>query len=275
MSNQDNTNITWKCYPSNVEEFGDVNYPVIDQVMNQRKSFLQDIVSIDNLPNNNKVPDKVGPVSNFKGPSNEEPIKNPLNSSLDPVIVLNDSNPGIIMPGNISFNLPEKRLHTPNKILLYPDMDIVQPQDKTFSLHGSDVLQSPQIEIKETSYVIPKMLNMNGIETHLRPMSQQEFHMASVRNSPSYVSDIQNIPANDKVNLNMANDNVYNNLKKDNTPKHIAVENYPNSANLPRILVPKRKLKSKNKQNKLVHKLLMYVSIALVIYLVYVLLYEK
>jgi hypothetical protein len=278
MSNQDNTNITWKCYPSNVEEFGDVNYPVIDQVMNQRKSFLQEIVSIDNLPNNNKVPDRVGPVSNFKGPSNEEPIKNPLNTSLDPVIVLNDSNPGIIMPGNLSFNLPNKKLHTPNKILLYPDMDIVQPQDKTYTLHGDDILQSPQVEMKETSYVTPKMLNVNDnvVETGVRPMSQQEFHMASVHNSPSYVSDIQNIPANDKVNLNMANDNVNNNLPnnnllKDNQPKHIAVENYPDSANLPRIVVPTQK----HQQNKLVHKLLMYVSIALVIYLVYVLLYEK
>ena len=273
MSNQDNTNITWKCYPSTVEEFGDVNYPVIDQVMNQRKSFLQDIVSIDKLPNNNKVPDNVGPVSNFKGPTNEEPIKNPINSSLDPVVVLNDSNPGTIMPGNISFSLPDKRLHTPKKILLYPDMDIVQPQDKTYSLHGDDILQSPQVEMKETSYVIPKMLNINDnvVDTSVRPMSQQEFHMATVHNSPSYVSDIQNISANDKINLNMANDNVYNNSQKISQPKHIAVENYPNSESLPRIIVPTQK----HHQNKLVHKLLMYVSIALVIYLVYVLLYEK
>jgi hypothetical protein len=273
MSNQDNTTVTWKCYPSNVEEFGDVNYPVIDQVMNQRKSFLQEIVSIDNLPNNNNVPDQVGPVSNFKGPNNQEPIKNPLKGSLDPVIVLNDSNPGIIMPGNLSFNLNDKRLQTPNKILLYPDMDIVQPQDKTFSLHGDDILQSPQVEMKETSYVTPKMLNINdnAVDNNVRPMSQQEFHMASVNNSPSYVSDIQNIPANDKVNLNMANDNVYKNLPKINEPKYIAVENYPDAANLPRIVVPTQK----HQNNKLIHKLLMYVSIALVIYLVYVLLYEK
>lgn len=273
MSNQDNTNVTWKCYPTSVEEFGDVNYPVIDQVMNQRKSFLQDIVRIDKLPNNNKVPDQVGPVYDFKGPNNEEPIKNPINSSLDPVVVLNDSNPGTLMPGNISFNLPDRRLNTPNKILLYPDMDIVQPQDKTLSLHGDDILQSPYVEMKESSYVIPKMLNINdnGVDNQIRPMSQQEFHMATVQNSPSYVSDIQNIPANDKINLNMANDNVYNNLQKDNQPRQIAVENYPNSANLPRIVVPTQK----HHQNKLVHKLLMYVSIALVIYLVYVLLYEK
>jgi hypothetical protein len=272
MSNQDNTNVTWKCYPSTVEEFGDVNYPVIDQVMDQRKSFLQDIVRIDNLPNNNNVPDKVGPVYDFKGPNNQEPIKNPLNGSLDPVIVINDSNPGTIMPGNISFSLSDRRLSTPNKILLYPDMDIVQPQDKTYSLHGSDILQSPHVEMKETSYVIPKMLNANDnvVNNNLRPMSQQEFNMASLSNSPSYVSDIQNIPATDKVNLNMANDNVYKN-EINNTPKHVAVENYPESANLPRIIVPK----PKNEQNKLIHKLLMYVSIALVIYLVYVLLYEK
>jgi hypothetical protein len=102
-------------------------------------------------------------------------------------------------------------------------------------------------------------------------MSQQEFHMASVNNSPSYVSDIQNIPANDKVNLNMANDNVYKNLPKINEPKYIAVENYPDAANLPRIVVPTQK----HQNNKLIHKLLMYVSIALVIYLVYVLLYEN
>ena len=273
MSNQDNTNVTWKCYPSNVEEFGDVNYPVIDQVMNQRKVFLQDIVNIDKLPNNDNIPDKVGPVFDFKGPNNEEPIKNPIKVSLDPVVVLNDSNPGTLMPGNISFNLSDRRLSTPNKILLYPDMDIVQPQDKTYSLHGDDILQSPQVEIKETSYVLPKMLNINdnAVENNVRPMSQQEFHMATVHNSPSYVSDIQNISANDKINLNMANDNVYNNSQKISQPKHIAVENYPNSESLPRIIVPTQK----HHQNKLVHKLLMYVSIALVIYLVYVLLYEK
>ena len=48
MSEQKNK-VTWQCYPSNVEEFGDVNFPVVNDVVNLRQTYLEEQNHIDNL----------------------------------------------------------------------------------------------------------------------------------------------------------------------------------------------------------------------------------
>jgi len=68
--NKNNDKITWQCYPTNIETFDGVSYPITDQVLEARKSMYENINHIDNLPNPNNLPDNVGIVNNLKGQLN-------------------------------------------------------------------------------------------------------------------------------------------------------------------------------------------------------------
>jgi hypothetical protein len=277
MSYNENTDkVTWKCYPTNVESFADVSYPNVDNVLQARKSLYQDINRIDNLPNLENVPDKVGPVDNLKGPLNKEPVRAASNTSLEPIIIITDVEPGMIMPGNLSFSLPNDI--TQNSALIYPDTKKDESRDSPRSLHGDRILKSPYVTIMETSQKNEPLrmeIDSNSLKVkeiadkhdNLRIMSQQEFHMATAVNenkeskepvkitSVAQVQQIREIPE-----LNQK-------------PQSVAPENYPESKSLPAMRASKQKKGRRN--NKLMHKTLMYVSIALVIYLIYVLFYEK
>lgn len=285
MSYNENTDkVTWKCYPTNVESFADVSYPNVDNVLQARKSLYQDINRIDNLPNLENVPDKVGPVDNLKGPLNKEPVRSASNTSLEPIIIITDVEPGMIMPGNLSFTLPNDI--TQNSDLIYPDINKNESRDSPRSLHGDKILKSPYVTIMETSQKNEPLrmeIDSNSLKVkeiavkeaavkqdNLRIMSQQEFHMATAVNenkesketkepvkitSIAQVQQIREIP------------------ELSQKPQSVAPENYPESNSLPVMHASKQKKGRRN--NKLMHKTLMYVSIALVIYLIYVLLYEK
>lgn len=273
MSYNENTDkVTWKCYPTNVESFADVSYPIVDNVLQARKSLYQDINRIDNLPNLENVPDKVGPVDNLKGPVNKEPVRAIPNTSLEPIIIITDVEPGMIMPGNLSFSLPNDV--TQNSALIYPDTKKDGSRDSPRSLHGDSILKSPYVTIMETTQkneplrmeIDSNILKVNEIvnkNDNLKIMSQQEFHMATTTNVNEN-KESGKITSLEQVKIQEINQMPELNQK----PKGVAVENYPESNSLPVMNARKHK-------NKLMHKTLMYVSIALVIYLIYVLFYEK
>jgi hypothetical protein len=272
MSYNKNTDkVTWKCYPTNVETFADVSYPIVDNVLQARKSLYENINHIDKLPNNDAIPDKVGSIDEMSGPKNKEPVRAVPNSSLEPVVVVTDVEPGMIMPGNLSFSLPNNS-HESNA-LVYPNTQA--PENKEHSLHGDVILKSPYVTIMETTQVNEPLrmqidsnvLSVNEIsEKHdsLRIMSQQEFHMATAgapeHKEPVKITSVAQVQQSVELN------------QKPPTAA-VAVESYPESSSLPVMSVT---LKHKHHhKNKLMHKFLMYVSIALVIYLIYVLFYEK
>jgi len=273
MSYNKNTDkVTWKCYPVNVESFGDVSYPIVDNVLEARKSFYENINHIDQLPNRENIPDKVGPTDNFKSPVNMEPVRSNPNTSLEPVIIVTDVEPGAIMPGNLSFSLPSSRRQS--NALLYPVSNI--PENNESSLHGDVILKSPYVTILETPpvndplrmQIDSNIMNVTEIANKydgLRIMSQQEFNMAAaniVKNEePAKITNI------DQVEQRLA-------LNQKQSLPPISVESYPESKSLPVMNVKLRKSPRRNK-NRFIHKVLMYISIALVIYLIYILFYEK
>lgn len=278
MSYNENTDkVTWKCYPTNVESFAGVSYPIVDNVLQARKSLYQDINNIDNLPNLENVPDKVGPVNNLKGPVNKEPVRAVPNTSLEPIIIITDAEPGMLMSGNLSLNLSNDG--NQNNALIYPDIKKDESGDSTRSLHGDKILKSPYVTIMETTQKNEPLrmeIDSNNLKVqeivnkhdNLRIMSQQEFHMATVENKESKeptkitsIAQVQKVREADQL------------PELSQKPQSVAPENYPESNSLP--VMNASKHKKRQHKNKLMHKTLMYISIALVIYLIYVLFYEK
>lgn len=278
--NENNDKVTWQCYPTNVESFAGVSYPIVDNVLQARKSLYQDINKIDNLPNLENVPDKVGPVNNLKGPENKEPVRSVPNTSLEPIIIITDVEPGTIMPGNLSFSLPNDS--RPDNALIYKDFKNDTSKETDKSLHGEKILKSPYVTIMETTQKNEPLrmeIDSNALKVqeiadkhdNLRIMSQQEFHMATVEKDnkeskePVKITSIAQVQQIQEINQMP---------ELNQKPKDVAVESYPEANSLPLMSV-QVKQKKRGRKNKLMHKTLMYVSIALVIYLIYVLFYEK
>jgi len=266
--NTNNDKVTWKCYPTNVETFEGVTYPVVDTVLKEKKSLYSDINHIDKLPNSNNLPDNVGPVNGLNSPINGEPVKSNPNTSLEPVVVITDVQPGMIMPGNISFSLPNNSHQSNN--LVYPDSNVADVKEN--NLNGDVILKSPYVTIMETTKVNDPLrmeidsnvLNVKELvdkNDNLKIMNQKEFHMATVekQQEPVRITSIDQIQQTRELNQ---------------TPQSVAVESYPESNSLP-LMNATLKTQGRRRKNKLLHKLLMYISIALVIYLLYVLFYEK
>jgi len=282
MSYTNNDKVTWKCYPTNVETFEGVSYPVVDTVLKERKSLYSEINHIDKLPNPNDLPDDVGPAIGLNSPVNGEPIRANPNTSLEPIVIITDSQPGMIMPGNISFSLPNNS-HKSNA-LVYADSNL--SIDKENNLNGDVILKSPYVTIMETTQVneplrmqidsnilqVQELVEKQDKHDSLRIMSQQEFHMATAQKEKEFHMATAQKEVEPVKITNIAQ--VQQTRELNQKPHPIAVESYPEANSLP-VMNVTLKHRSRHHKNKLMHKVLMYISIALVIYLLYVLFYEK
>jgi len=299
MSNE-KTTITWQCYPSNIETFDSVNFPVVNDAIASRQHYLEKQNNIDHLPNF-QVPDDTGPVVNFEGPHNSEPVRPNQNLSVAPIVVMTDVEPGMIMPGNISVSLPQYLDEHPQYI--YPHVDQEFNHDANNSLHGHDVLTQPNITSKVSTVDIHSpsstvLLQSNTATPHplttipeptvsstptatflpTIPATQapteplnKSFNMAST-NVPATPVITTAVPTHTQVPiLNSINAAIPLETKKivhqnektvvHSEPKHdVVVHSEP---------------KRKSHKNKLMHKALIYIAIALIIYLIYVILFEK
>lgn len=287
MSNQTKQKVTWQCYPSNVESFEAVNLPSVNNVINSRKTYLEEVNRIDKLPNYS-VPDDTGPVTNFNGPKNMQPVPKHPYESMSPIIVMTDVEPGMIMPGNISVNLPEYVNENPE--LIYSNSDNYNQYNANNSYHGDDILESPELtvaELKDSQPVNTPRINIDNnfymaqpnvhnypVSTNAPPeINMQVPNLQSVQAAvplPTKQSVLvnSNLPSSNASVLNsslLANASV---SSKPGSVKSVAVENYPEAHKLNPLVINK-------KRHPVMHKLLMYISIALVIYLIYVLLFEK
>jgi len=243
MSDQKNK-ITWQCYPSDVEAFGEVNFPVVNDVINSRQNYFEEINKIDNLPNY-KIPDSTGPINDFQGPQNNEPVRRVLNPSIAPIIVMTEVEPGMIVPGNISITLPN------NPDLLYPNEGKENNKNLTHSYYGNDILNNNDLIIDKNVKDIAELHNPIPVY---------------VDNEPNFYLAQPNVDVNIDVKNNhpVVNNQVDDVYHPEN--KHI-------HDNSPVEVVHKKMLNKKH--NKLIYKILMYVLIALIIYLVYLLLFGK
>ena len=286
MSYTNNDKVTWKCYPTNVETFEGVSYPVVDTVLKERKSLYSEINHIDKLPNPDDLPDSVGHAIGLNSPVNREPVRASPNTSLEPIVIITDAQPGMIMPGNISFSLPNNS-HKSNEFI-YPDSNL--SSDKENNLNGDVILKSPYVTIMETTQVneplrmqidsnilqVQELVEKQDKHDSLRIMSQQEFHLATSQKEKEKEKDFHMATAQKEVEpvkiTSIAQ--VQQSRELNQKPNPVAVESYPRAESLP-VMNVKLKQRSRQHKNKLMHKILMYVSIALVIYLLYVLFYEK
>ena len=280
MSNE-TTKITWQCYPQNVESFEAVNFPVVNDAIKKRQKYYEDVNQIDNLPNY-EVPDDTGPVVDFQGPKNNEPVRRNRNLSMAPIIVMTDVEPGMIMPGNISVSLPQYMDEHPNYV--YPNADQEFQRNVQNSLHGKDILNQPQLTTAEINNDLPTPTPLHRIEVPARnlalskskstkkivptqaPTLNQTFNVAKP-NIPTQAPVITTVPANTQAPVL---NSVQAAVPLAAVPL-VGIETAPRTVFKP-IITAKNK---KYQNNKLLHKVLMYVAIALIIYLIYVILFEK
>jgi len=161
--------ITWKCYPSTDEQFSNSDNDIINNA---------------------------SPVFNLEGQQNYE--------SIDPIVIRTDTQPGLLVPDNITLSLPiydnKINVDQTSTDLIQPDLNLIEPTTK-----------------------------------EILPMTQTDFYMS-----------------------NYASQNIKN--------SKISVENKSES---------KMNNTSKLKKNRLIRNTLIYIFYALVIYLIYLILYEK
>lgn len=262
MSNE-KTKITWQCYPQNIESFESVNFPVVNDAIKTRQHYYEEVNHIDHLPNY-EVPDNTGPVVNFQGPENNEPVRHNEHISMAPIIVMTDVEPGMIMPGNISVSLPQYMDEHPNYV--YPNVDQEFNHDVDNSLHGSDVLNAPQVTNSEIHVDLP-------VPTQPVATVNQPFNLAkpNVETQPPLVTlppVYTQAPVLDSVQAAIPLAPVVNSVLP---VKQVDVVQAPKTVFKPVVSTKN----TKHHHNKLLHKVLMYVAIALIIYLIYVILFEK
>ena len=235
MSNEKNK-ITWQCYPSNVESFESVNFPEVNDAIKSRQNYYEEVNKIDNLPNY-EVPDNTGPVYDFQGPKNSEPVRQNGYLSTAPIIVMTDVEPGMIMPGNISVSLPQYM--DENQDFVYPNADQEFNHDTSNSLHGDDILNVNEIN-NDTPLPSQNVPTLNQPFNVAKPNSiQVALEQKPIRTQAPVLNSVQTaIPLN-------------------------RIDTIPN------------KMVTGSKSNKMLHKILMYVAIGLLIYLIYVILFEK
>lgn len=269
-------NVQWKCVSRNTEGFKDVIYPDLDTVLNDNQNFFEIVNDIEDNQDNLDLPDNVGPVENNQD-VNEMPL---LGVSYDPQyfdIDLPDGTTGPFMlyapiPNTISKKYPThyKPVHN--------DTHIVDANKEKNNNLGVENGLSPVPDLTKerddtpvTAYHGP---NVPGVsqDTDVTPP------ISAVASAPGIVSALVQLitqgptlgPTEGPTAGPTAGPTERELIEAELEEGELEEESTYASTYPPSKKSVFRYMKSKNPK-KMIKKVLMYITVALVIYLIYLL----